>query len=84
LHWKITDALRFRASRFSGRGLCWPDFTTPTIAIRNIASHPTDRDAAIHSLKCSDCGYEKTKVLSLRPAAPPPELTAKSIEESVN
>ncbi len=31
--------------------------------------HPTDRDAAIHSLKCADCGYEKTSVLSLRPAA---------------
>jgi C4-type Zn-finger protein len=38
--------------------------------------HPTDRDAAIHSLKCTDCGYEKTKVLSLRPAAAPPEPIA--------
>jgi predicted RNA-binding Zn-ribbon protein involved in translation (DUF1610 family) len=36
--------------------------------------HPTDRDAAVHSLKCEDCGYEKTKLLSLRPAVPPAEL----------
>ena len=34
--------------------------------------HPTRADASIHSLKCADCGYEKTKVLSLRPTAPPP------------
>jgi predicted RNA-binding Zn-ribbon protein involved in translation (DUF1610 family) len=38
--------------------------------------HPTDSDAALHSLKCADCGYEKIRVLSLRPAAPRPELTA--------
>jgi len=49
------------------------DNTCPTCGsiIRHavIDLHPTDRDAAIHSLKCADCGYEKTKVLSLRPAA---------------
>jgi hypothetical protein len=38
--------------------------------------HPTNPDAAIHSLKCADCGYEKNKVLSLRSAAPSAELTA--------
>jgi hypothetical protein len=48
-----------------------------TIRSAVIDLHPTDRDAAIHSLRCADCGYEKTKVLSLRPAAPPPEPTAK-------
>jgi C4-type Zn-finger protein len=48
-----------------------------TIRLAVIYLHPTDRDAAIHSLKCADCGYEKTKLLSLRPAAPPPELTAR-------
>jgi C4-type Zn-finger protein len=48
-----------------------------TIRSAVIDLHPTDRDAAIHSLRCTDCGYEKTKVLSLRPGAPPPELTAK-------
>jgi C4-type Zn-finger protein len=48
-----------------------------TIRSAVIDLHPTDRDAAIHSLRCADCGYEKTKVLSLRPGAPPPELTAK-------
>jgi C4-type Zn-finger protein len=48
-----------------------------TIRHAVIDLHPTNRDAATHSLKCADCGYEKTKVLSLRPGAPPPELTAK-------
>jgi C4-type Zn-finger protein len=45
-----------------------------TIRSAVIDLHPTDRDAAIHSLKCADCGYEKTKVLSLRRV---PVLTAK-------
>ena len=56
------------------------DNTCPTCGspIRHavIDLHPTDRDAAIHSLKCGDCGYKQTKVLSLRPDVPPPELTA--------
>jgi C4-type Zn-finger protein len=47
-----------------------------TIRHAVIDLHPTDRDAAIHSLKCADCGYEKTKVLSLRRGAPPAELRA--------
>jgi C4-type Zn-finger protein len=47
-----------------------------TIRRAVIDVHPTDRHAAIHSLKCADCGYKKTTVLSLRPADPPPELTA--------
>jgi C4-type Zn-finger protein len=40
-----------------------------TIRYAFIDRHPTNRDAAIHSLKCTDCGYKKTTVLSLRPAA---------------
>jgi C4-type Zn-finger protein len=56
------------------------DNTCPTCgsAIRSavIDLHPTDRDAAIHSLRCTDCGYEKSKVLSLRRGAPPTELRA--------
>jgi uncharacterized Zn finger protein len=55
-----------------------------TIRHAVIDLHPTNRDAATQLLKCADCGSEKTKVLSLRPAAPPPELTPKSIEEAVN
>jgi C4-type Zn-finger protein len=47
-----------------------------TIRSAVIDRHPTDRHAAIRSLKCADCGYEKNTVLSLRPAEPPPELTA--------
>ncbi len=42
-----------------------------TIRHAVIDFHPTNRDAATHSLKCADCGYEKTKVLSLRPTATP-------------
>jgi C4-type Zn-finger protein len=49
-----------------------------TIRRAVIDLHPTDRDAAIHSLKCADCGYEKFTILSLRPGAPPPELTARA------
>jgi predicted RNA-binding Zn-ribbon protein involved in translation (DUF1610 family) len=40
-----------------------------TIRYAFIDRHPTNRDAAIHSLKCTDCGYKKTRVLSLRPTA---------------
>jgi len=48
-----------------------------TIRRAAIDRHPTDRHAAIRSLKCTDCGYEKNTVLSLRPAVPPPpKLTA--------
>jgi C4-type Zn-finger protein len=56
------------------------DNTCPTCGspIRHAAIdlHPTVRGAAVHSLKCTDCGYEKTQVLSLRRGAPPAELTA--------
>jgi C4-type Zn-finger protein len=55
-----------------------------TIRHAVIDLHPTDRDAAIHSLKCADCAYKKTRVLSLRPDVPPPELTAKRIEEAAS
>jgi C4-type Zn-finger protein len=51
-----------------------------TIRRAVIYLHPTDRDAAIHSLKCADCGYEKTKLLSLRPAAPPAELRPRALK----
>jgi C4-type Zn-finger protein len=64
------------------------DNTCPTCGstIRSavIDLHPTDRDAAIHSLKCTNCGYEKSTILSLRPTAPPPEMTAQSIEEAAS
>ena len=42
-----------------------------TIRYAFIDLHPTERDTAIHSLKCTDCGYKKTRVLSLLAAAPP-------------
>jgi len=48
-----------------------------TIRLAVIDLHPTQSDAAIRTLKCAGCGYEKTTVLSLRPAvSPPPEPTA--------
>ena len=47
-----------------------------SIRLAVIELHPTRTDAAIHSLTCADCGHVKTKVLSLRPGDPPPELAA--------
>jgi hypothetical protein len=41
-----------------------------------IESHPIRNDIARHSLQCVDCGPVKTKLLSLRPGDPPPELAA--------
>ena len=38
--------------------------------------HPTRRDLALQNFECADCGAVKTKVLSLKPGAPPPELAA--------
>jgi predicted RNA-binding Zn-ribbon protein involved in translation (DUF1610 family) len=49
-----------------------------TIRRAVIDRDPTDRDAAIHFLRCADCGYEKTTVLSLRAAA------AWSLEEAAS
>ena len=41
-----------------------------------IALHPTCPDLALESFECADCGRVKTKVLSLKPGKPPPELAA--------
>jgi len=41
-----------------------------------IEPHPTRCDLALQNFECADCGPVKTKVLSLRPGAPPPELAA--------
>jgi hypothetical protein len=41
-----------------------------------IEPHPSRRDVALQNFECSDCGVVKTKVLSLKPGAPPPELAA--------
>jgi hypothetical protein len=41
-----------------------------------IELHPTRRDLALQNFKCANCGAIKTKVISLKPGAPPPELAA--------
>jgi hypothetical protein len=41
-----------------------------------IEPHPTRRDIAIQNFECIDCGPVKTKVYSLKPGAPTPELAA--------
>jgi hypothetical protein len=41
-----------------------------------VEAHPSRRDVALENFVCADCGPVKTKVLSLKPGEPPPELTA--------
>jgi hypothetical protein len=41
-----------------------------------IEPHPTRRHLALQNFECADCGAVKTKVLSLKPGAPPSELAA--------
>jgi hypothetical protein len=41
-----------------------------------IEPHPTRRDLALENFACADCGPVKTKVLSLKPGTPSPELAA--------
>ena len=85
-HHNLCGPFRGSSVRLDRKGIHMPlnfvvDYTCPrcgsTIRHAVIDIHPTDRDAAIHSLKCADCGYEKTRVLLLRPTAAPPELTAR-------
>ena len=41
-----------------------------------IEAHPSRRDIALENFVCADCGPVKTKIISLKPGAPPPELAA--------
>jgi hypothetical protein len=41
-----------------------------------IEPHPTRRDLALQNFECANCGPIKTKVISLKPGVPPPELAA--------
>jgi predicted outer membrane repeat protein len=41
-----------------------------------IDPHPTRHDLALQNFACAQGGAVKTKVLSLKPGAPPPELAA--------
>ena len=41
-----------------------------------IEPDPSRRDLALQNFRCADCGPVKTKVLSLKPGEPPPELAA--------
>jgi hypothetical protein len=40
--------------------------------------HPTNPDLALQNFECADCGPVKTKIISLKPCAPAPELAAQS------
>lgn len=41
-----------------------------------VEPHPSRRDVALQNFECADCGVVRTKVLSLKLGAPPPELAA--------
>jgi hypothetical protein len=41
-----------------------------------VDAHPSRNDVAIQNFHCADCGPLKTKVLSLKPDKPPPEMAA--------
>jgi len=41
-----------------------------------IEPHPTRGDLALQNFECADCGPVRTKIYSLRPGEPPPELAA--------
>jgi hypothetical protein len=41
-----------------------------------IEPHPTRDDCALQNFECADCGVVKTKIYSLKPGEPPPELAA--------
>jgi hypothetical protein len=52
-----------------------PDCGKPTLQ-GTIEAHPSRRDVALQNLQCAACGVVKTKVVSLRPGRPSPELAA--------
>ncbi len=41
-----------------------------------IEPHPTRSELALQNFECTDCGGVRTKVYSLKPGEPPPELSA--------
>jgi hypothetical protein len=41
-----------------------------------IEAHPSRRDIALENFVCADCGPVKTKIISLMPGKPSPELAA--------
>jgi hypothetical protein len=47
-----------------------------TIRQTTIDLHPTRDGLAIHTFECGDCGPVKSKVYSLKPGKPSPELAA--------
>jgi C4-type Zn-finger protein len=40
--------------------------------------HPTNPELALQNFECADCGPVKTKIISLKPREPAPELAAQS------
>jgi hypothetical protein len=41
-----------------------------------IKQHPARPDCALQNFECADCGVVKTRIYSLKPGEPPPELAA--------
>jgi hypothetical protein len=41
-----------------------------------IEPHPSRRDLALQNFQCAECGVVKTKVHSLKPGEPSPDLAA--------
>jgi hypothetical protein len=46
------------------------------VAIIEIERHPSRPDLAIQNFQCGDCGPVKSRIYSLKPGVPPPDLTA--------
>jgi C4-type Zn-finger protein len=45
------------------------------VRLATIEPHPTRTDIALHSFECAECGYVRTKDVSLRADKSPPELS---------
>jgi hypothetical protein len=41
-----------------------------------VEAHPSRSDIALHNFECGTCGPVRTKIISLKPGEPPPELSA--------
>jgi C4-type Zn-finger protein len=54
-----------------------PECGKPTMQA-NVESHPERSDIALQNFRCTNCGFAKTKTLSLRPRGAPPEVVAQT------
>jgi hypothetical protein len=47
-----------------------------SVRLADIEPHPTRCDLSLHNFECADCGFVRTKIISLKPSAPLRELGA--------